>query len=192
MEDDKLMVAAVIHPRFRLGFLSDEEKPRVVQLVKDAAMELISEDNEEDDSPPDSIAPGASVSEKRQASPHLFGKGKRKDLFSCIMQGKEKKSKSSLSEKVEKEIERFLAAEPNDDVSEFLPRVGQKAKAELNVLKDLFVKFNTTLPSSAAVERLFSLVGRVYAPLRTKTSDEHLEMEVFLFQSEKLFISEYD
>jgi len=36
------------------------------------------------------------------------------------------------------------------------------------------------LPASAAVERLFSLVGRVFSPLRSKLSSEHFEMMLFM------------
>ena len=39
---------------------------------------------------------------------------------------------------------------------------------------------NTGLPSSAAVERLFSLGGRVFSPLRSKLTSEHFEMLTFL------------
>jgi len=35
------------------------------------------------------------------------------------------------------------------------------------------------LPASAAVERLFSL-GRVFSPLRSKLSNEHFEMMLFM------------
>ena len=39
---------------------------------------------------------------------------------------------------------------------------------------------NTELPASAAVERLFSLCGRVFSPLRSRLSSEHFEMMLFL------------
>ena len=47
-------------------------------------------------------------------------------------------------------------------------------------IKELYVLLNTGLPASAAVERLFSLGGRVFSPLRTRLSSEHFEMMVFL------------
>jgi hypothetical protein len=45
---------------------------------------------------------------------------------------------------------------------------------------DLFVKYNTAIPSSAAVERMFSMGKDVLKPKRSKLSDEHFEMLVFL------------
>jgi hypothetical protein len=47
-------------------------------------------------------------------------------------------------------------------------------------LKTLFFKYNAGIPSSAAVERLFSLGGRVLTPTRTLLSDTHFELIVFL------------
>lgn len=43
-----------------------------------------------------------------------------------------------------------------------------------------FVKFNTILPSSAPVERLFSFAGIVNAPRRSKLSDKNFEQLVLL------------
>ena len=49
-------------------------------------------------------------------------------------------------------------------------------------LRELFVKYNTAIPFSAAVERLFSLGKDVLKPKRSGLSDEHFEMLVFLKQ----------
>jgi len=44
----------------------------------------------------------------------------------------------------------------------------------------MFIRYNTAIPSSAAVERIFS-IGKVYfKPKRSGLSDEHFEMLVFL------------
>jgi hAT family C-terminal dimerisation region len=47
-------------------------------------------------------------------------------------------------------------------------------------LKQLYIELNSTLPASAAVERLFSLGGKVFSPLRTRMTSEHFEMLVFM------------
>ena len=56
-------------------------------------------------------------------------------------------------------------------------------------LKTLSLKFNAPLPSSASVERIFSLGGRVFTPSRTRLTDEHFEMIVFLKFNQKLLDS---
>ena len=42
------------------------------------------------------------------------------------------------------------------------------------------MRYNTTIPSSAPVERLFSLAGITLTPKRSKLSDKTLEMLVLL------------
>ena len=46
------------------------------------------------------------------------------------------------------------------------------------LVKKLFLKYNTPLPSSAPAERLFSFGGIVNRARRQKLSDDHLEMLV--------------
>jgi len=47
-------------------------------------------------------------------------------------------------------------------------------------IRQVYLKLNTELPASAAVERLFSLGGRVFSPLRSRLSSGHFEMMLFL------------
>jgi hypothetical protein len=47
-------------------------------------------------------------------------------------------------------------------------------------IKLLYLALNSSLPASAAVERLFSLGGKVFSLLRTRMTSEHFEMLVFM------------
>lgn len=48
------------------------------------------------------------------------------------------------------------------------------------VLQDAYIKYNTSIPSSASVERLFSLSKRVLSPHRSLLADDAFEWCVFL------------
>ena len=47
-------------------------------------------------------------------------------------------------------------------------------------LKDLFIRYNTPIPSSAAVKRLFSLRKDILRPKSCRMTDKHFEMLLFL------------
>ena len=49
-----------------------------------------------------------------------------------------------------------------------------------DTIKDLFIKFNTPIPFSAAVERLFSTGKDVLKPKRSRLIDKHFKILLFL------------
>lgn len=69
------------------------------------------------------------------------------------------------------EVDNYLA-----DASVELPSINSYPR-----IRYLYLQFNIELPSSTAVERLFSLGGCVFSPLRSRLRSDHFEMIVFLF-----------
>ena len=72
------------------------------------------------------------------------------------------------------------------DFGDFLNQFQSKYVHELEHLssvpffKDLLIQFNTTLPSSAAVERLFSHVGGVFCKKRFQLLNDNFEKQLLL------------
>jgi len=57
-------------------------------------------------------------------------------------------------------------------------------------IKKIFIKYNTSLTSSAAVERLFSFAGLIHSPCRSSMSDETFKKLVSLKGNQE-FISKH-
>lgn len=53
-------------------------------------------------------------------------------------------------------------------------------------VKEVFLRYNTPIPSSAPVERLFSTGGQILTPRRCRMSDDHFEMLVLLNSNKSL------
>jgi hypothetical protein len=54
------------------------------------------------------------------------------------------------------------------------------------ILKKVLIKYNTPLPSSTPVERIFSVKGAILSKKRGKMNDEHFE-KTMLLKSNKNF-----
>lgn len=81
------------------------------------------------------------------------------------------KNKSKLTLSLEQEISNFLNKSPTKNLDSL---------TETPTIKKVFVKFNTPLPSSAAVERVFSVGSAVLTKKRGKMTDENFENVLML------------
>ena len=69
-------------------------------------------------------------------------------------------------------FERFVDQKPQRQIC--------SSNFQNEALKNLFIRYNTALPSSAAVERVFSVGKDILKPKRAGLSDDHFEMLIFL------------
>jgi len=52
-------------------------------------------------------------------------------------------------------------------------------------IKMMFIRYNTALPTSASVERMFSAGGRIFQPLRCSISDTNFERQLLFKMNRK-------
>ncbi|QQP35450.1 Uncharacterized protein FKW44_023682, partial [Caligus rogercresseyi] len=79
----------------------------------------------------------------------------------------------TIEELIKKEVDTW----GRNKVAEVMP--GQFPKMDREKWISLFIKYNTALPSSAAVERMFSTAGDVLRPKRASMTSDRLEKLVF-------------
>jgi len=111
--------------------------------------------------------PTAFARESHQDQPHVTAATPAKDFFARITS---KRNATVARPDADAEVESYLS-DPSTELSSL--------EAYQNI-RQVNLKLNTRLPASAAVERLFSLGGRVFSPLHSRLSSEHFEMMLFL------------
>jgi hypothetical protein len=86
------------------------------------------------------------------------------------------REQQAVSPSVDQELEMYLAED-----SKCL-----NCLVKYPAVKQVFLKFNVGIPSSAPVERLFSAGGQILTPRRCNMSDNHFEMILLLRANKSL------
>ena len=95
------------------------------------------------------------------------------DFFSSITQSQESNSHRSVKSKAQNLVKIWLYAGSEEVLTE-VAFLGEQ------VLIDLFIKYNTAVPSSVAVERLFSIGKDILRAKRAVLSDGNFERLMFM------------
>lgn len=159
--DKDLLVATALHPRFQLGVVgymntlmkSDVKRSIVTEAVKNARpVEEMGRDEE--------VA-------GREDDPFSY---MRDDDDTVAIHGR-------LEEDLEKTFDEWnrLRGNSSSHIS-----LDQFPMLHRNIWLDMFVKYNTPLPSSAAVERLFSTGSDILRPKRSALTADNFEKLVFI------------
>ena len=159
-QDEDLLIATALHPHFKLGvvgYLSGDLKVKIRRMVIKEVMSLVGHAGEFGD---------AQVPRhEMEDDPFMYMRGDVKEPV-------------------------HVAQENLEDTFDGWNKVGVKNSTPLSsdqfpllhreAWLDLFIHYNTSLPSSAAVERLFSLGSDILRPKRSSLTAGNFENLVFL------------
>ena len=166
-DDTKVQRASALHPKFKLNCVENQvHKSLAVEQLKPAVeIENRSEKMQQD-------CRAAFARESHQDQPQVTAATPAKDFFACIT-SKRNATVPLLGQMQMLRWNHNYLSDPSTELSslECYPNIRQ-----------VYLKLNTGLPASAAVERLLYLCGQVFSPLRSRLSNEHFEMMLFCIQ----------
>lgn len=164
-ENRDLILAAAIHPNFKLSWLDNETDREYVQnLLINSYVELAN--SKKETTPENSVTEASSTTEDETIENQFF-----KRIRSA-------ERRTSSDDTTTLDIWKYLL-QPVDD-----PNLIQVRAQPL--IEELFRKHNTTLASSAAVERIFSRALIIFTPRRNRISDENFEKILFIHVNREL------
>ena len=161
--DKEAELAAVVNPKFKMDWVDDQtEKSRLTLYLKQRVIGIAT-----------SSASSLASSGDANATATLAGGGDShgstalpastdEDYFAELRAKRIQEAQQAAIMDDSKEVTKYLA-----DTATTLSILNS---CEFPNIKKLYIALNTGLPASAAVERLCSLGGRVFTPLRTRMS----------------------
>lgn len=162
LEDQDCQLAAAFHPRFRLLWL-DKCSPALVERVRQLMESVLEQALKEESTAPSSDTSGEELDED--------------DFFASITKQSSVSgggsSSRSLKNKAQSLLITWLDGSSKNDLSD-ATFLGEPA------LVKLFVKYNTPIPSSAAVERMFSIGKEILRAKRCLLADSTFEKLMFM------------
>jgi len=148
------ILAAVSHPQYKLKWVPPDNRNEVSQAFVEAVAMMDRASTTVAESTGSQLIAGLEADDD-------YGYGENNSSSSVV---------ASSTSQVKAEAMNFLSdADKSLSRLHFFPAV-----------KRLFLKFNTALPSSAPVERLFSIAGLIETPRRNRLSDSNFEKLLML------------
>ena len=159
-ESESAIVAAITLPKFKLKWVDDQrKKDQFKQVLIEKIQSHADDDVTETESPVQQPESQASNSEKD----HFYDFDSDED--------------TTALNAIESEVNDYLSNAKQYECLNKYPKV-----------KKLFIEYNTSIPSSAPVERLFSLGGLVLTPKRNRLTDGRFE-KMLLMRYNKDFLA---
>lgn len=174
-EDKDLLIATALHPQFKLGvvdYLNPQMKDEVKRTILREVLRKIT---------PVEVPGGGDVQPRVVVqNPFKYMRQQAVDATS---------TQSRLEEDVEKCFDgwdRLQCDDDDDSCNISIVSPDQFPLLHRSAWKELFIKYNTSLPSSAAVERLFSIGSDIFRAKRSALTADNFEALVFLKGNLKL------
>lgn len=178
MEAKEAIVASFTLPKFKLRWIKNFEsfyKDTEISDINSYVQTLVVKAAENIEVSKNSLTIDTSGIEDNAASADMM----IDDFFELDGSHSPESLKNNNKRKFELEILQYA-----EDISTEI-----KSLDRFPVMKELFLRYNTCLPSSAPVERLFSFAEIVNAPRRHALSDSHFEQLVILKANGKRLLS---
>jgi hypothetical protein len=168
--DDQYHIATALIPRFKLNYLSQDSERRIRKVKLIQAVSSLQLEQERRTVLTTTTGSAQTAYSEQSAVVASAESNDDIDLYSFVKNNQEETSSSEPND-IYEEVDKYLSRSTNDSVTSL---------RQFPYLLQAFLKYNSSLPSSAAVERLFSCAGQILTPRRCKLSDQMFEKLVFL------------
>jgi hypothetical protein len=176
--DEQCLLASAFHPRFRqLGWLSEEKRPGLKKKMQDLVAAKLKKRVEDADLtfPVDNDSADAGTSAETEVTGVV--QPPTTDFFDDITFAAGETTHRGRRNLIDVNAETIVNTWTETYRSEKL----EDDDFQLNRnLMDLFIQFNTPVPSSAGVERLFSQAGDILRPKRISLSEDRFHQLMFM------------
>lgn len=159
MDRPDLMLASLTMPQFRLRWLPDEAARQTAKLLLCSDVAQLQSRSEQISSQTQPEHAGAVAADNSAGQSNSM----EEHFFDFEMQ-------QPVNTDASIQVELYLT-DPSQELA---------CLDKVPLIRQLFIKYNTPLPSSAPVERLFSLGGQILTPRRNRLGDENFERQVLL------------
>jgi hypothetical protein len=176
--DEQCLLASAFHPKFRqLGWLRQEKREGLKKKMQDLVAAKLKKKVEEADLtlPVDNDSADAGTSAETEVTGVV--QNRTDDLFAhmddILDEPTHRGRRNLIDVNAEEIVNTWMATKRSDELKD--------EDFQLKpVLMELFRQFNTPVPSSAGVERLFSQAGDILRPKRISLGDNRFHQLMFM------------